>query len=57
MSFKKWGIRRINVVMTAVTSVRTNVKWNGERSEYFSPQRGICQRDQISVSISICALC
>jgi hypothetical protein len=31
MCFKKWGIRRINVVMTAVTSVRT--KSSGMASE------------------------
>ncbi|MCH86993.1 putative ribonuclease H protein [Trifolium medium] len=30
----------INVVMHAVTSVVTNVKWNGARSEYFRPHRG-----------------
>jgi hypothetical protein len=38
----------IDVVMTSVTSVRTNVKWNGERAEYFHPQRGIRQGDPIS---------
>jgi hypothetical protein len=38
----------INVVMTSVTSVRTNVKWNGDRAEYFHPQRGIRQGDPIS---------
>jgi hypothetical protein len=41
---KEW----VNVVMASVTSVRTNVKWNGERSEYFHPQRGIRQGDPIS---------
>ncbi|MCH79274.1 putative non-LTR retroelement reverse transcriptase [Trifolium medium] len=40
----KW----IDVVMTSVTSVRTNVKWNGERAEYFHPQQGIRQGDPIS---------
>jgi hypothetical protein len=38
----------IDVVMTSITSVRTNVKWNGERAEYFHPQRGIRQGDPIS---------
>ncbi|XP_045810455.1 uncharacterized protein LOC123904892 [Trifolium pratense] len=38
----------INVVMTSVTSVRTNVKWNGVRAEYFQPQQGIRQGDPIS---------
>ncbi|PNX94494.1 ribonuclease H, partial [Trifolium pratense] len=40
----KW----IDVVMTAVTSVRTNVKWNGKRADYFHPQCGIRQGDPIS---------
>ncbi|MCH81869.1 putative ribonuclease H protein [Trifolium medium] len=41
---KQW----IDAVMTAVTSVRTNVKWNGVRAEFFHPQRGIRQGDPIS---------
>jgi hypothetical protein len=31
----------VNVIMHAITSVETNVKWNGARAEYFRPQRGI----------------
>jgi hypothetical protein len=38
----------INLIMHSVTSVETNVKWNGARSEYFRPQRGIQQGDPIS---------
>ncbi|PNX92648.1 hypothetical protein L195_g015788 [Trifolium pratense] len=33
--------KMVNVVMHAITSVETNVKWNGARSDFFRPQRGI----------------
>jgi hypothetical protein len=38
----------INVIMHSVTSVTTNVKWNGTRSDLFRPWRGIRQGDPIS---------
>ncbi|PNX79184.1 ribonuclease H, partial [Trifolium pratense] len=38
----------INVIMHCVTSVMTNVKWNGTRTDFFRPQRGIRQGDPIS---------
>lgn len=38
----------INVIMHGVTSVETNVKWNGARADYFHPQQGISQGDPIS---------
>jgi hypothetical protein len=36
------------VIMSYVTSVATNVKWNGQRVTYFNPQRRIRRGDPIS---------
>jgi hypothetical protein len=38
----------VNIIMHLVTSVETNVKWNGARNEYFRPQRGIRQGPFVS---------
>jgi hypothetical protein len=38
----------VDIIMHSITSVKTNVKWNGARAEYFEPQRGIRQGDPIS---------
>ncbi|PNX94786.1 ribonuclease H [Trifolium pratense] len=38
----------INVIMNCVTSVKSNVLWNGNRSSFFSPQCGIRQGDPMS---------
>jgi hypothetical protein len=40
--------KMVNVIMHAITSVETNVKWNGARGEFFRPHRGIRQGDPIS---------
>ncbi|PNX97637.1 ribonuclease H, partial [Trifolium pratense] len=37
--------KMMNVIMHSVTSVETNVKWNGARADFFRPQRGIRQVD------------
>jgi hypothetical protein len=38
----------VNVIMHAITSVETNVKWHGARADFFRSQRGIRQGDPIS---------
>lgn len=38
----------VHIIMSSITSVKTNVKWNGVRSDFFSPQRGIRQGEPIS---------
>jgi hypothetical protein len=38
----------VNVIMHAITSVETNVKWHGAHADFFRPQRGIWQGDPIS---------
>lgn len=43
----------LNGVMHAVTSVETNVNWNGARNTYFRPQRGIRQGDLISLYLFV----
>lgn len=39
--------------MQCITTVKTNVLWNGRRSEYFEPERGIRQRDSMSPYIFV----
>lgn len=36
------------MIMHSITSVETNVIWNGNQSEFFKPQREIIQGDPIS---------
>jgi hypothetical protein len=38
----------INVIMNCITSVQSNVIWNGSRSDYFTPQCGVRQGDPMS---------
>ncbi|KAK2417953.1 hypothetical protein QL285_040194 [Trifolium repens] len=38
----------INVIMHCVTSVKSNVLWNGSRSDFFTPQCGVRQGDPMS---------
>ncbi|XP_058771248.1 uncharacterized protein LOC131644704 [Vicia villosa] len=40
--------RMLNVILHAISTVETNVKWNGAGGEFFCPQRGIRQGDLIS---------
>lgn len=45
----------VNVIMHGVTSVETNINWNGSKNDFFRPQRGIGQGDPMSPYIF--ALC
>jgi ribonuclease HI len=38
----------INVIMSCITSVQSNVLWNGSRSEFFTPHCGVRQGDPMS---------
>lgn len=44
----KFPYNVVNYMMHVVTSVETNVKWNGAISEFFRPKRGIRHRDPLS---------
>ncbi|KAK2367897.1 hypothetical protein QL285_081140 [Trifolium repens] len=37
-----------NVIMNCITSIQSNVLWNGSRSDYFTPQCGVRQGDPMS---------
>jgi hypothetical protein len=41
-------IEMINVVMSCVTTVKSNVLWNGARSDFFHPHCGVRQGDPMS---------
>ncbi|XP_058727202.1 uncharacterized protein LOC131598638 [Vicia villosa] len=38
----------INIIMHGVTSVETDINWNGSRSDFFRPKHGIRQGDPMS---------
>ncbi|PNY01940.1 ribonuclease H [Trifolium pratense] len=43
----------IRFIMECVTSVKTNVMWNGSRANYFKPRRGIRQGDPMSLYLFV----
>jgi hypothetical protein len=44
----KLPIEMINVIMNCITSVQSNVLWNGSRSDFFPPYCGVRQGDPMS---------
>lgn len=44
----KLPMKIINIIMHGVTSLETNIKWNGTNSKYFWPSRGIRKGDPVS---------